>query len=120
MTTEATENPQPQQRPVVDAVEVYRILGGLKKGQANLEKGQANLEKGQAELKEQILRQEERNEQRAARQEERNEQRAAREEERNEQRFRDMIRRIDRLTYTIIGGLFALGVALILQNVFGG
>ena len=31
-----------------------------------------------------------------------------------------MNRRIDRLTYTIIGGIVALGVALILQNVFGG
>ena len=67
MTTEATEDPQPQQHPVVDAVEVYRILGGL--------------ERGQVELKEQL----------------------ARQEERNEQRFREVNRRIDRLMYTIIG-----------------
>ena len=112
MTTEATENPQPQQHPVVDAVGVYRILGGL--------------ERGQVELKEQLARQEERSEQRFARleeradrQEERSEQRSDRQEERNEQRFREVNRRIDRLMYTIIGITTVAIAGYVLQQVFG-
>ena len=43
-----------------------------------------------------------------------------RQEERSDRHFTELNRRIDRLTYTIIGSMAALGVALILQNVFGG
>ena len=122
MTTEATQGPQPATPPEMDASdvrEVYRILGGL--------------ERGQTEIKERLDRQdqrfarhEERNEQQFARHEEHNEQQFARHEERfdryeerSEQRYRETNRRIDRLWYTIVGfGLAVLaGMAgLALQN----
>ena len=105
MTTEATQGPQPATPPAgmdaSDVREVYRILGGL--------------ERGQAEIKERLDRQD----QRLDRHEERNEQQFDRYEERNEQRYRETNRRIDRLWYTIVGfGLAVLaGMAgLALQN----
>ena len=94
MTTEATETPQP---PVMNVAEVYRILGSL--------------ERGQAEIKERLDRQD----QRLDRQEERFD----RQEDRNNQRFSEVNRRIDRLTYTILGVGTALTVGLILQSVLG-
>ena len=106
MTTEATQQPQAPQPPVMNVAEVYRILGGL--------------EKGQTEIKEQIVRSEERNDQRHARSEERNDQRHARSEERNDQQFREVNRRIDRLWYTIVGIGAAVIVGYVLQQVFGG
>ena len=106
MTTEATENPQAPQPPVMNVAEVYRILGSL--------------ERGQAEIKEQLIRSEERNEQRFARNEERTEQRFARYEELNEHRFRETNRRIDRLWYTIVGMGSAAIVGYVLQQVLGG
>ncbi len=93
MTTEATQGPQPATPPEMDASdvrEVYRILGGL--------------ERGQTEIKERLDRQD---------------QRFDRHEERDEQRYRETNRRIDRLWYTIVGfGLAVLaGMAgLALQN----
>ena len=95
MTTEATQQPQAPQPPVMNVAEVYRILGGL--------------EKGQTEIKEQIVRSEERNDQRHARS-----------EERNDQQFREVNRRIDRLWYTIVGIGAAVIVGYVLQQVFGG
>ncbi len=94
MTTEATQDPQPatpQEMAASDVREIYRSLG--------------NLERGQAEIKERLDRQD---------------QRFDRQDERSDRQFAEVNRRIDRLTYTIIGGIVALGVALILQNVFGG
>ena len=115
MTTEATQGQQPAVPPEMDASdvrEVYRSLGSL--------------ERGQAEIKERLDRQEqrfdrheERNEQRFDRHEERNEQQFDRHEERNEQRYRETNRRIDRLWYTIVGATIAIlaGIAgLALQN----
>ena len=105
MTTETTQEPQP---PVMNVAEVYRILGSL--------------ERGQAEIKEQLVRNEERTEQRFDRIEQRidrneerteqridrNEERADRHEERNEQRYRETNRRIDRLWYTIAGATIVI------------
>ncbi len=100
MTTEATQGPQPVTPPEMDASdvrEVYRILGGL--------------ERGQTEIKERLDRQDQRLD--------RQDQRFDRHEERDEQRYRETNRRIDRLWYTIVGfGLAVLaGMAgLALQN----
>ena len=104
MTTEATQGQQPAAPPEMDASdvrEVYRILGSL--------------ERGQAEIKERFDRQD----QRFDRHEDHNNQQFDRHEERNEQRYRETNRRIDRLWYTIVGfGLVILaGMAgLALQN----
>ena len=102
MTTEATENPQAPQPPVMDVAEVYRTLG--------------RLEEAQAQNRESLVR----IEQRIDRLEERNGQRFDQQEERNEQRFRDVSRRIDRLWYTIVGIGAALAVGYILDRVLGG
>ena len=91
MTTEATQNPQSPQPPVMDVAEVYRTLGSL--------------ERGQAEIKERLDRQD---------------QRLDRQEERSERQFAEVNRRIDRLTFTILGVGAALAVGLILQSVLGG
>ena len=104
MTTEATQGQQPAVPPEMDASdvrEVYRILGGL--------------ERGQAEIKERFDRQD----QRFDRHEDHNNQQFDRHEERNEQRYRETNRRIDRLWYTIVGATIAIlaGIAgLALQN----
>ena len=95
MTTEATESPQP---PVMNVAEVYRTLGSL--------------ERGQAEIKERLDRQDQRFD--------RQDQRFDRLEERTDRRFAEVNRRIDRLTYTILGVGAALAVGLILQSVLGG
>ena len=115
MTTEATQGPQPATPPAgmdaSDVREVYRILGGL--------------ERGQAEIKERLDRQDQRfdrQDQRFDRQDQRfdrQDERFDRQDERNEQRYRETNRRIDRLWYTIVGfGLAVLaGMAgLALQN----
>ena len=111
MTTEATQGQQPAVPPEMDSSdvrEVYRILGGL--------------ERGQAEIKERFDRQDQRfdrQDQRSDRHEERNEQQFDRHEERNEQRYRETNRRIDRLWYTIVGATIVIltGIAgLALQN----
>lgn len=84
-----------------DVREVYRILGGL--------------ERGQEEIKERFDRQD----QRSDRHEDHNNQQFDRHEERNEQRYRETNRRIDRLWYTIVGATIAIlaGIAgLALQN----
>ena len=99
MTTEATQGPEPATPPGMqasDVREIYRSLG--------------NLERGQAEIKERLDRQDQRFD--------RQDQRFDRQEERSDRQFAELNRRIDRLTYTIIGGMVALAVALILQNVF--
>ncbi len=101
MTTEATQEPQAPQPPVMNVAEVYRILGSL--------------ERGQTEIKEQLVRSDERNDQRFAR----NEERLDRCEERNEQRFRETNRRIDRLWYTIVGIGAAIIAGYVVQQVFG-
>ena len=94
MTTEATQGQQPAVPPQMDASdvrEVYRSLG--------------NLERGQVEIKERLDRQD---------------QRFDRQEERDDRRFAEVNRRIDRLTYTILGVGAALAVGLILQSVLSG
>ena len=104
MTTEATQGQQPAVSPEMDASdvrEVYRILG--------------RLERGQAEIKERFDRQD----QRSDRHEDHNNQQFDRHEERNEQRYRETSRRIDRLWYTIVGATIAIlaGMAgLAVQN----
>ena len=98
MTTEATENPQAPQPPVMEVTEVYRTLG--------------RLEEAQSQTREILVR----IEQRLDRQDERFD----RQEERNEQRFREVNRRIDRLWYTIVGIGAALAVGYILDRVLGG
>lgn len=101
MTTEATQGQQsaiPPEMDTSDVREVYRILGGL--------------ERGQEEIKERFDRQD----QRFDRQDERFE----RQEERNEQRFRDVTRRIDRLWYSMVGIGAALAVGYILDRVLAG
>ena len=98
MTTEATENPQAPQPPVMEVTEVYRTLG--------------RLEEAQSQTREILVR----IEQRLDRQDERFD----RQEERNEQRFREVNRRIDRLWYTIVGIAAALAVGYILDRVLGG
>ena len=105
MTTEATQDPQTPQPPVMNVAEVYRILGGL--------------ERGQAEIKDQLVRSEERNDQRFARIEERVDQRFTQQEERNDRQFREAARRVDRLWYTIVGIGAAIIVGYVLQQVFG-
>lgn len=75
----------------MDVAEVYRTLGSL--------------ERGQAEIKERLDRQD---------------QRLDRQEERSERQFAEVNRRIDRLTFTILGVGAALAVGLILQSVLGG
>ena len=124
MTTEATET---SQSPVINVAEVYRILGIL-------ERAHAETKEQLVEIKEQIVRNEERTEQRFARSEERTDQRFARSEERTDQRltrseertdrqFREVNQRIDRLWYTIVGfGLVILaGIAgLAIQNALFG
>ena len=94
MTTEATQGQQPAVPPQMDASdvrEVYRSLG--------------NLERGQVEIKERLDRQD---------------QRFDRQDERDDRRFAEVNRRIDRLTYTILGVGAALAVGLILQSVLDG
>ena len=93
MTTEATQGQQPAVPPEMgasDVREVYRSLG--------------NLERGQVEIKERLDRQD---------------QRFDRQDERDDRRFAEVNRRIDRLTYTILGVGAALAVGLILQSVLG-
>ncbi len=91
MTTEAPDSPQP---PLMDVAEVYRTLG--------------RLEEGQVQLKDQLVRNEERNERRF---------------DRIDERFTRLEGRIDRLML----GLFAIGATIIvgfggiiLQNALGG
>ena len=91
MTTEATENPQAPQPPVMDVAEVYRTLGRLEEAQSQTGSILVRIE-----------------------------QRLDRQEERNEQRFRDVNRRIDRLWYTIVGIGAALAVGYVLDQVLGG
>ena len=91
MTTEAAQNPQSPQPPVMDVAEVYRTMG--------------RLEEAQSQNKEILARVE---------------QRLDRQEERNEQRFRDVNRRIHRLWHTIVGIGAALAVGYILDRVLGG
>ena len=135
MTTEATET---SPSPVINVAEVYRILGIL-------EQAQAETKEQLVEIKEQIVRNEERTDQRFTRNEERTEQRFTRSEERTDQRFahseertdqrfthneertdrqfREVNQRIDRLWYTIVGfGLVILaGIAgLAIQNALFG
>lgn len=101
MTTEATQGQQPAVPPEMDASdvrEVYRSLG--------------NLERGQVEIKERLDRQDQRFD--------RQDERFDRQDERNDRRFAEVNRRIDRLTYTILGVGAALAVGLILQSVLGG
>ena len=98
MTTEATENPQAPQPPVMEVTEVYRTLG--------------RLEEAQSQTREILVR----IEQRLDRQDERFD----RQEERNEQRFREVNRRMDRLWYTIVGIGAALAVGYILDRVLSG
>ena len=81
MTTEAAENPQAPQTPVVNVVEVYRSLGSL--------------ERGQIEIKERLDRQDQRFD--------RQDQRADAFEARSEQRHRETNRRVDRVWYSILG-----------------
>ncbi len=98
MTTEAAQQPQAPQPPVMDVAEVYRTLG--------------RLEEAQSQTREVLLR----IDQRLDRQDERFD----RQEERNEQRFREVNRRMDRLWYTIVGIGAALAVGYILDRVLGG
>ena len=91
MTTEAAQNPQSPQPPVMDVAEVYRTLGRLEEAQSQTREILARVE-----------------------------QRLDRQEERTEQRFRDFNRRIDRLWYTIVGIGAALAVGYILDRVLGG
>ncbi len=92
MTTEAAENPQAPQTPVVNVVEVYRTLGSL--------------ERGQIEIKERLDRQDQRFDRQDQRFD-RQDQRADAFEARSEQRHRETNRRVDRLWYSILG----LGIA---------
>ena len=91
MATETTQNPQDPQPPMMDVAEVYRTLGRLEAGQAQLEAGHTQIN-----------------------------QRIDRLEQNTAQQFIEVNRRIDRLTYTIIGVGAALIIGLVLQSVFGG
>lgn len=119
MTTEATQGQQsavPPEMEASDVREVYRILGGL--------------ERGQTEIKERFDRQdqrfdrhEEHNNRQFDRHEEHNNHQFDRHEERNEQRFRETNRRVDRVWYTMLAGAIALvaGFAgLAIQNALSG
>ena len=112
MTTEAAENPQAPQTPVVNVVEVYRTLGSL--------------ERGQIEIKERLDRQDQRfdrQDQRFDRQDQRfdrQDQRADAFEARSEQRHRETNRRVDRVWYSILGlgiaGMAGLSVQIALMT----
>ena len=101
MTTEATQQPQAPQPPVMDVSEVYRILG-------TLQQAHVGTEQQLVEVKQQLVRHEERNDQQFARLEERTDQRFERHEERNDAQNRETNRRIDRVWYTIVGGTIAI------------
>ena len=101
MTTEATQGSQPSTPPEMEASdvrEVYRSLG--------------NLERGQAEIKERLDRQDQRFD--------RQDQRFDRQDERSDRQFAEVNRRIDRLWYTIVGIGAALAIGYILDRVLGG
>ncbi len=108
MTTEATQNPQAPQPPVMDVAEVYLILG-------RLEQAQAGTKDQLVDIKAQIVRQEERNDQNFRD----GNGRIDRLEENGNRQFAELNRRIDRLWYTIVGIGAALAVGLILQSVLG-
>ena len=94
MTTEATQQPQVPQPPVMDVAEVYRTLGRLEEGQQQTREHLARIE-----------------------------QRIDRHEERNDLQFAEVNRRIDRVWYTIVGGAIAIlaGMAgLAVQNALMG
>jgi hypothetical protein len=94
MTTEATQQPQNPQPPVMDVAEVYRTLG--------------RLEEGQLQTREQLAR---------------IDQRLDRHEERNDLQFTEVNRRVDRVWYTIVGAAVAIlaGMAgLAVQNALMG
>ena len=122
MTTEATQGQQPAVPPEMDASdvrEVYRILGSLERGQAEIKERFDRQDQRFDRQDQRSDRHEERNEQQFDRHEERNEQQFDRHEERNEQRYRETNRRIDRLWYTIVGATIVIltGIAgLALQN----
>ena len=101
MTTEASQQPQSPQPPVMDVAEVYRTLG--------------RLEEGQLQTREHLNRIEQRLD--------RDDQRLDRHEERNDLQFAEVNRRIDRVWYTIVGGAIAIlaGMAgLAVQNALMG
>ena len=105
MTTEATQQPQAPQPPVMDVSEVYRTLGRLEEGQQQTREHLARIEL------------------RFDRHEELNNQQFERHEVRNEQRYLETNKRIDRLWYTIVGGSIAIlaGMAgLAVQNALMG
>ena len=138
MTTEAAQDPQPatpQGMDASDVREVYRSLGNLERGQAEIKERfdrqeerndqrfariEERADRREERSEERADRREERSEERATRQEERSEQRATRQEERGEQRFHEVTRRIDRLWYTIVGVGAALAVGYILDRVLSG
>ena len=127
MTTEAAQDPQPatpQGMDASDVREVYRSLGNLERGQAEIkerfDRQEERNDQRFARIEERADRREERSEERADRREERSEQRATRQEERGEQRFHEVTRRIDRLWYTIVGVGAALAVGYILDRVLSG
>ncbi len=127
MTTEATQQPQTPQPPVMDVAEVYRTLGRLEEGQQQAREHLARIEQRfdrYEEVNNQRLdRHEELNNQRLDRHEELNNQQFERHEVRNEQRYLETNKRIDRLWYTIVGGSIAIlaGMAgLAVQNALMG
>ena len=94
MTTEATQQPQSPQPPLMDVAEVYRTLG--------------RLEEASSQNKEQLNR---------------IDQRLGGHEERNDLQFAEVNRRVDRVWYTIVGGAIAIlaGMAgLAVQNALMG
>ena len=105
MTTEATENVQPTQPPIAESLEIQRTLGRLEAEQTN--------------TKEQLIRLDQRMEQRFTAHEQSNAQQYTAHEHGNAQQFIEVNRCVDRLWYTIVGfGLAILaGIAgLAIQN----
>ena len=123
MTTEAAQDPQTPQPPVMDVAEVYRTLGRLEAVQSQtreiLVRIEQRLDRQEERNDQRFAQQEERNDQRFTQQEERNDQRFGQQEERNDRQFREVNRRIDRLGYTIVGIGAAIIVGYVLQQVFG-
>ena len=116
MTTEATQQPQAPQPPVMDVAEMYRTLG-------RLEEGQQQAREHLARIEQRFDRYEEVNNQRLDRHEEHNNQQFERHEVRNEQRYLETNKRIDRLWYTTVGAIVAIlaGMAgLAVQNALMG